>query len=257
LETSSNNYDFSLFKPGSPYGRKNRNLILILVTIWFVAIFGFQMLLLIFQKPTPEKSLINFESVWDNVKSGKATDQEKMDFVNSLISVAGKSSVKASDKGVLVNSLSWSVYSMISDSDKLILSGQVKELADVREKLAKATGIEYPGLKSDIQRIKATINSIANEKTGVDPTNNKEAILPYYLSSDYNDLTTTEMDALPKVMKLYLTHNQSFLTDTKIFGFPFHYFYTAEFLLILFVVLSLFYSIRITQLQKKFSIKEE
>jgi putative solute:sodium symporter small subunit len=257
LETSSNNYDFSLFKPVSPYGRKNRNLILILVTIWFVSIFGFQMLLLIFQKPTPEKSLINFESVWDNVKSGKATDQEKKDFVNSLISVAGKSSVKDSDKGVLVNSLSWSVYSMISDSDKVILSGQVKELADVREKLARANGIEYPGLKSDLQRIKATINSIANEKTGVDPTNNKEAILPYYLSSDYNDLTATEMDALPKVMKLYLTHNQSFLTDTKIFGFPFHYFYTAEFLLILFVVLSLFYSIRITQLQKKFSIKEE
>lgn len=257
METSSNNYDFNLFKPVSQYGRKNRNLILILGTIWFVAIFGFQMLLLIFQKPTPEKSLITFESVWNNVKSGKATEQEKKDFVNSLISVAGKSSVKASDKGVLVNSLSWSVYSMISDSDKVILSGQIKELAVVREKLARANETEYPGLKSDLQRIKATINSIANEKTGVDPTNNKEAILPYNLSQDYNDPTPIEMDALLKVMKLYLTHNQSFLTDTKILGFPFHYFYTAEFLLMLFVGLSLFYSIRITQLQKKFSIKEE
>jgi len=257
LGTSNNDYNFSLFKPVSPYGRKNRNLILLLGTIWFVAIFGFQMLLLIFQKPTPEKSLITFESVWDNVKSGKATEQEKMDFVSSLISVAGKSSVKASYKDVLVNALSWSVYSMISDSDKVILSGQIKELAVIREKLANATDTEYPGLKSDLQRIKATINSIANEKTGVDPSNNKEAILPYNLSQDYNDLSPAEMDALPKVMKLYLTHNQSFLTDTKILGFPFHYFYTAEFLLILFVGLSLFYSIRITQLQKKFSIKEE
>jgi len=113
LEASSNNYDFSLFKPVSQYGRRNRNLILILGTIWFVAIFGFQALLLIFQKPTPEKTLITFESVWDNIKSGQATDQNKKDFVNSLIAVAGKSSVKPADKTVLMNSISWAVYGMV------------------------------------------------------------------------------------------------------------------------------------------------
>jgi putative solute:sodium symporter small subunit len=257
LEASSNNYDFSLFKPGSPYGRKNRNLILILGTIWFVAIFGFQLLLLIFQKPTPEKTLITFESVWDNVKSGKASEQENKDFVNSLIAVAGKSSVKPADKKVLMNSLSWSVYNMVSDSEKVILSSKVKELASVREKLSAANDAEYTTLKSDLQSIKAAINAIANEKSGSDPTNNKAAILPYSLNSDYNAPEASDTEALPKIMKLYLTHNQSFLTDFKIFGFPFHYFYTAEFLLILFVGLSLFYSIRITHLQKQFSIKEE
>ena len=116
MEASNNDYNFSLFKPGSPYGRKNRNLIIILVTIWFVAIFGFQILLLIVQKPTPEKTLITFESVWENVKTGNATDQEKKDFVNSLIAVAGKSSVKPADKTILINAITWSVFNMVSDS---------------------------------------------------------------------------------------------------------------------------------------------
>jgi putative solute:sodium symporter small subunit len=257
LEASSKNYDFSLFKPVSLYGRKNRNLILILGTIWFVAIFGFQLLLLIFQKPTPEKTLITFESVWDNVKSEKATEREKNDFLNSLIAVAGKSSVKPDDKKVIMNSISWSVYNSVSDSEKVILSEQVRELGNVREKLLILPDEEYITLKSNLQSIKATINAIANEKTGVDPTNNKAAILPYSLNLDYKELTASDKEALPKIMKLYLTHNQSFLTDIKILGFPFHYFYTAEFLLILFVGLSLFYSIRITHLQKEFSIKEE
>jgi uncharacterized membrane protein len=257
LKTSNNDYNFSLFKPVSPYGRKNRNLIITLVIIWFVAVFGFQLLLLLFEKPTPEKTLITFESVWENVKTGKATEQEKKDFVNSLVAVAGKSSVIPVNKIVLHNALTWSVFSIVSDPEKVILSQQIKELVSIREKLGKASDAEYTRLQSDLIRIKATINSIANEKTGIDPSNNKEAILPYSLNAENKELSADDVESLPKIMKLYLTHNQSFLTDTKILGFPFHYFYTAEFLLILFVGMCLFYSIRITQLQKKFSIKEE
>jgi putative solute:sodium symporter small subunit len=227
------------------------------VTVWFVAIFGFQILLLIFEKPTPEKTLITFESVWENVKTGDATEQEKKDFINSLVNVAGKSSVKPKDKIILVNAITRAVFDMVSDPDKLILSGQVKKLAGTRARLAVAPEAEYPVLKSDLMIIKAAINTIANEKTGIDPTNNKEAILPYSLNFENKELTSEEIEALPQIMKLYLTHNQSFLTDMKILGFPFHYFYTAEFLLILFVCLCLIYSIRTTQLQKRFSIKEE
>jgi len=255
METE-NDYNFSLFKPVSPYGKKNRNLIITLVIIWFVSIFGFQVLLLIFEKPTPEKTLVTFDSVWDNVKSGNATDIEKQAFVNSLIAVAGKSSVEPENKLVIENALTWCVYSMVSDSEKVILSGLIKELKSTREKLGKATDADYAQLQSDLVRIKKTINTIANEKTGIDPTNNKEEILPYNLNAENKELSAIDTEALPKIMKLYLTHNQSFLTDTKFLGFPFHYFYTAEFLLMLFVGLSLFYSIRITQLQKKFSINE-
>lgn len=257
MKTSDNDYNFSLFKPVSEYGRKNRNLILTLLTIWIVAIFGFQLLLLLLQKPTPEKTLITFESVWDNVKAGKATEQEKKDFVNSLVAVAGKSTVKPANKLVLDNALTWSVFSMVSDPEKGLLSGQIKELITIKEKLSKASDAEYAILQSELIKIKDTINSIANEKSGIDPTNNKAVILPYNLNAEYKELTAADIEALPKIMKMYLTHNQSILTDTKIFGFPFHYFYTAEFLLILFVCMCLFYSIRVTQLQKKFSIKEE
>lgn len=256
METNKD-YNFSLFKPASPYGRKNRNLIISIVIIWFVAIFGFQGLLMILEKPTPEKALTVFESAWDNVKSGNACETEKMDFVNSLISVAGKSSVKPEDKIIIDNALTWCVYSMITDSEKVVLSGLVKELTGTREKLTTATDAEYERLQSDLVRIKASINSIANESTGVDPTNNKASILPYNINTDYIELTPEDKDVLAKTMKLYLVHNQSVLTDTKFLGFPFHYFYSAVFLLIMFVVMCLFYSIRITQLQKKFSIKEE
>jgi putative solute:sodium symporter small subunit len=257
LEASDKDYNFSLFKPVSPYGRKNRNLILTLLIIWFVAIFGFQILLLIFQKPTPEKALINFEAVWENVKNGDATDQERKDFVNSLISVAGKSLVKPNDRIIIVNALSNVVYGMISDEEKTSLSGLVEDLAETRTQLTKAPDAQYGILRAELTGIKASINAIANERTGIDPTNNKEAILPYSLNTDYKPLSPAEIEALPRIMKLYLTHYQSFLTDTKFLGFPFHYFYTAEFLLIFFIFLCLIYSIKTDQLQKRFSIKEE
>ena len=257
METNTNQYNFSLFKPVSEYGRRNRNLILTLITIWFLSIFGFQLLLLIFEKPTPEKSLISFESVWADVKAGNASDQQKMELVNSMIMVSGKSSVKQADRLALNKALTFYVFSMLNDSDKVVLAGHLKELTGIRDKLAIAKDNEYGQLQSDLQRIKASINAIANEKTGIDPTNNKTNILPYSLNSENLGLSAQEMELLPQIMKLYLTHNQSFLTDTKFLGFPFHYFYTAEFLLILFVLLSLFYSIRITQIQKKLSIIEE
>ena len=257
MKTTINEYNFNLFKPVSPYGRKNRNLIITLLIIWFVAIFGFQLLLLLVQKPTPEKTLLTFESVWESVKTGKATAQEKMDFVNSLVAVAGKSSVKPANRIVLDNALTWSVFSMVSDSEKVILSQLILELRTIKDKLPKAKDAEYALMQSDLLRIKTDINAIANEKTGIDPTNNKAAILPYNLNAENNELSAADMEALPKIMNLYLTHNQSLLTNSKILGFPFHYFYTAEFLLILFVCMCLFYSIRVTQLQKKFLIKEE
>ena len=257
MKTTDNEYNFNLFKPVSPYGRKNRNLIVTLLIIWFVAIFGFQFLLLLVQKPTPEKTLLTFESVWESIKTGRATVREKMDFVNSLVAVAGKSSVKPENRVILDNALTWSVFSMVSDSEKVILSQQILELRTIREKLPKANDAEYTLMQSELLRIKTNINTIANERTGIDPTNNKAAILPYNLNAENKELSAADMEALPQIMKLYLTHNQSFLTDSKVLGFPFHYFYTAEFLLILFVCMCLFYSIRVTQLQKKFLIKEE
>jgi uncharacterized membrane protein len=256
MQPSDKDYSFSLFKPGSEYNKKNRNLILSLLAIWVIAIFGFQLLLLVIQKSTPEDTLIKFESVWDNVVSGNASSEGKEIYVNSLIAVAGKSSVNAESKLLLNKAITTAVFSMISDSNRILLSTYVEELHVTREKLVKASDSEYIQLQEQLKGTKASINAIANESTGKDPSNLKESILPYCLNPASVQLTSAELDVLHSDMKLYLTHNQSILTDAKFLGFPFHYFYTSEFLLILFVFLSLFYSIRVTQLQKKFSVKE-
>jgi len=256
VEPSNKDYSFSLFKPVSQYGKSNRNLILTLLSIWVLAIFGFQLLLIVLEKPTPESSLIQFESVWESIKSGDASREEKEIFLSSLIAVSGKSMVSANSKLLLDKAMTYTVFGMISDSAKGLLAGYITDLHKTREMLVTANGEEYISLQELLRKAKAEINSLANETTGADPTNLKESILPYCLNSESLALTEEESEALEKDMKLYLTHNQSVLTDTKFLGFPFHYFYTSEFLLILFVLLSLFYSIRITQLQKKYAIKE-
>ncbi|HOY33337.1 MAG TPA: DUF4212 domain-containing protein [Bacteroidales bacterium] len=257
METNKKNYNFSLFKPISPYGKQNRNLIISLVAIWFIAIFGFQILLLSLQKPTPEKSLLKFESVWNNVKNGTASEIEKQDFVKSIISVEGKSSLKKDKKPVLDNAISWMVYTMISDSEKVVLSSYVADLKDTKEKLTKANDQDFLNLQANLTMAKSNINTLLDNKIGIESTDVEAGILPYCINTEYRDMSEEDIATLPQIMSLYLTHNRSFLTDTKFLGFPFHYFYTAVFLLILFVILCLIYSFRIQQIQKKYSIIEE
>lgn len=57
-------------------------------------------------------------------------------------------------------------------------------------------------------------------------------------------------------MKLYMTHNQSVLTNAKFLGFPFHYFYTAVFLLILFVFLCWLYCVITDRVNIKLGLEE-
>jgi len=256
VQTKNKEYNFSLFKPVSEYGRENKNLIIMIVIIWALAVFGFQILLMVLEKPTPEKTLVNFESVWDNVKTGNATLEEKQVFIKSLIMVEGKSVLKKENKIVLDNAITWIVFDMIDSTSKNLLSGYVKNLKSAREKLGKANDLEYTQLQSSLVKTKEAINLAVGSKIGISSTEISASIIPYCLNIENKMLTSEDIEELPKIMKLYLTHNQSFLTDMKFLGFPFHYFYTAEFLLILFVLLCLFYSIRIEQLNKKHSIVE-
>ena len=53
MEKPSEGYHISFFKPTTERARANRNMVLWLVTVWFVAIFGFQILLKILEKPVP------------------------------------------------------------------------------------------------------------------------------------------------------------------------------------------------------------
>ena len=74
-------------------------------------------------------------------------------------------------------------------------------------------------------------------------------------------ISTTESSGLtdasiPGIMKTNLIHNQSVLTDTIFLGFPFHYFYSALFLLTLFVLICLVYCFKIDTLMKKYDMEQ-
>ena len=69
-------------------------------------------------------------------------------------------------------------------------------------------------------------------------------------------LTSEEKEKLPQIMDKFLIHNRSVLTDTTFIGFPFHYFYTAVFLLVLFVGLCYLYAKQIERLNNQFGIDD-
>jgi uncharacterized membrane protein len=255
---SNNDYHFSIFHPTNEYGRRNRNIIISMIIIWAVAVFGFQILLRVFQKLTPEKALITYESVIDNVKTGKATVKEKQDFINSLVAVLGKSTIKKEDKTVLGNALSYCVFNLTDSSNKAILLKNIEEFQIVREEITKTVSDEqFIQAKALIDKKKTEIINQIAEITGNSTGSLESNIIAFNLvKNDKIEIGEEDVIRLNNTMKLYLRHYQSFLTDSKFLGFPFHYFYTAEFLLILFVLLCLIYSIRIQMLQKKYSIVE-
>lgn len=171
-------YHVNLFKPSTPYSQANSKLIISVVLIWAIAVLGFQVLLKVVEKPTPEKSFLDFQRVRPSLQMGTASVEDFDTFKKSLVLVLGKTLQK-----------------------------------------------EH----------RALLMSAVNAPSGEN--------LPY--------------DQLEAAMKTYTVHNQSFLTDFRFLGFPFHYWYTAEFLLILFVFLCWFYCKRIVQLQKKHNVKDE
>jgi hypothetical protein len=94
--------------------------------------------------------------------------------------------------------------------------------------------------------MKKSLTSLCEPISGFGYGSLEAAILTGSLNINAPDSFTNESFArLPEIMSLYLTHNQSVLTDTIFLGFPFHYFYTAVLLLILFVGLCIIYNVLI------------
>ena len=84
--------------------------------------------------------------------------------------------------------------------------------------------------------IKEALYPLLGKLYGLDIRDVRVKIAPLELQSPCPESFTDENRKLfNEALDLYLVHNQSVLTDLKFLGFPFHYFYTAVFLLILFV----------------------
>jgi len=239
-------YNFSLFTPRNLHGKKNRNVILSMLAIWAIAVFGFQFLLRAIEKPTPEKALTMFESTWPEASTTDIKTVDYKTFLNSLILVRGKNIVKAEDQIVLSGAISYVMFNIVPDSLKPVMINSVTEIRSLKEQLAGAKDQKYLDLKIQIAEKNKNITSIGEQYSGFKPGSLESSILISSLQEKYPSSLNDESFAnLPGLMKLYLTHNQSFLTDTKFLGFPFHYFYTAVFLLILFVALCIIYNVLI------------
>ena len=275
METN-NDFNYSIFKPVNEFSRRNRNIILSIVIIWLVCVFGFQFLLLIVQKKTPEKALITYEAVVDKVFQGEATVQEKQDYAGSLLMVLGKT-LNPEERAILDNALTVTIYDLLADSaEKARFMERLIPLSEKRAELLalvdawnqqKIRYIDYKDgslvLNDEIILLKDNLavylNQISDQLIPVDDQFRRPKLiwLPYELKATaILDPQPVDRAALDGIMNLYLIHNQSFLTDFRFLGFPFHYFYTAVFLLVLFVLLCIMYAYRIQHLYRKFEMEE-
>jgi uncharacterized membrane protein len=254
---SSDQYNFSIFNPRNLHGRKNRNVILTMLAIWAVAVFGFQVLLRVIEKPVPEKALIDFQANWPYVTGDEDGKADYQVILNSLLLVKGKITVSDADKLLLSDAISNVTFMLLPDSVKQPAAQLVREIDAMKDSLAGLDGQEFLDMRSHIQQTKILLITMTEPYTGLDKSGLEASILAPSLKADYPPLLTdASFNRLPEVMELYLIHNRSVLTDTRFLGFPFHYFYTAVLLLILFVILCIVYNILIEWRLKKEGIVE-
>ena len=276
MKNPDQHYDFSIFRPVNEFSRRNRNIIFSILIIWAIATFGFQFLLLILENPTPEKALIIYESVSDPVLSGTADPEQQKAFAGSLLMTLGKT-ILPEDRQYLDMVLTQTIFNLIQDStEKSNLLAMMTPLAEKRAALATLNeswnqkAIRFNEFKQgtftlneDITRLKKELGDyLLKVSDRILPAGDEflyvmQILLPHELKfKAITEPQTPEKEKLDKIMRHYLTHNQSFLTDFPFLGFPFHYFYTAVFLLVLFVGLCVLYAYRIEHLHRKFQMED-
>jgi len=245
-----NNYHISFFKPTTERAKYNRNLVIWLIGIWAVAIFGFHFLLRVIEKPTPEPQLITFNKVWNNVKTENATNEEIAQFAQTTLHVAGKIFIKSEDRAALDNGISWATMQLADSAQKKAISKALQNFESVTANTQALTDENYISAKIELGALAASILNI-------DPQNVLAKILPLELHSSGIEIFTEQNKAIiESCMPFYTIHNRSVLTDTTFLGFPFHYFYTAVFLLMLFIALCWIYCYRVDKFNEKMEISE-
>jgi len=245
-----NNYHISFFRPTTQRAKTNRNTVLWLISIWAVAVFGFHFLLRAIEKPTPEPELISFNEVWKDVKAENASVEEIRIFAKTTLHVAGKVFITTEERAALDNGISWAIMQLADSMQKLSLKDALQEFETIAEKNLVVTNEDYVASK---KKLGAIVQQILN----LNPSSVLATILPLEIkSSGLSVLSVENMTIIEACMPKYMIHNRSVLTDTKFLGFPFHYFYTAVFLLILFIALCYAYCVRVDNYNKKVGIAE-
>lgn len=232
---NSEQYNVNFFKPLSNHAKANKKLILSLAIVWAIAVFGFQFLLIIFNESTPENSYEVYQSVYPAaVEDISASAEMKTDFGKSLLYVLGKNiAVQEEHKNIVKKAFTWNVANMLPDSVNSVFFTEPEQ-----------------------STVKLAVQTLGLQNSGFDKIM-IDLIPTSLVKLEQKSFPAECKSELPGIMELYLIHNQSFLTDFNFLGFPFHYWYTAQFLLILFVVLCIIYAVTIDKANKTHEFIEE
>ena len=139
MESDPNDYHFSFFKPTTDSARRNRNMVVQLVLIWAVAIFGFQVLLKVLEKPTPEPAWDIYQSVWGEIEAGSTDPNLLKKASQSALSVLGKVAIDPVHREALDNMISWSAFNIADDNSY--------RFSEIVYKIANLYNKTYPKLK--------------------------------------------------------------------------------------------------------------
>jgi putative solute:sodium symporter small subunit len=248
MEPSQNDYHMSFFKPTTESARHNRNMVVQFVLIWAVAIFGFQILLKIIEKPVPEPSYTLFESSWQSIETGNPTTEDLQRAGQATLSVLSKVAIKPEHRLLLDNAFSWMAFQLSDQREELRTT--VKDFEEYAATITDISDEAYVAKKNELI-------PVITELFDLNDLDVRTKIAPLELrSSMMESFEDSGRDQMMETMGLYLIHNRSVLTDTRFLGFPFHYFYTAFFLLVLFVGLCWLYCLRTDMYNKKYGIED-
>ncbi|PID72454.1 MAG: hypothetical protein CSB34_02245 [Desulfobulbus propionicus] len=224
-------YSINFFKPRTPFLKENVRIIIIGLTLWGVCVFGFHIFMKIVEKRTPEAGYVTYETVYSKLADGTATRQEKIDMAKVYLGLVGKS-IALQKNEPLKGAFTATVYDVLPEGEKAAFKAAADKAATDKA-IDTASVVKVLGIEDDVVL---------------------KSVIPYALNPVGLGMTAAE---IPAIMEKYLIHYQSFLTDSKLFGFPFHYFYSAVFLLTLFNLICLVYCYVIDGVMKKHGMESD
>ncbi len=231
----SSNYHINFFKPASAFMRDNIKLITGIMVFWALAVFGFHGLMKVIETPTPEPAYIAYQDAWPGIKNNSATTDQKKALAKACLTLTGK-----------YIDLRGNV-----DIAKLF-SSLVMDLIPAAERPQYVeTALAADGNKQvDVSAVVAALE--LNDAPLL------ARMIPYTLTDpNGGPLSDDAQSRISGIMEKYLIHYQSFLTDTQVFGFPLHYFYTAVLLMIIFCLLCLAYCAKIDKVMVHYGLEAD
>ena len=224
----SKSYNVNFFKPSTPFLKENIRAIVIGLVIWGVVTYGFQILLRIMETPTPEAVYVEFQEIAPKLTDGSASPEEMAKAASFYLAMLGKSAALLQNEQLKV--------AFTSTAHNALAGAEQQMLLDLAGKAGSGEAMEAGFIHAAL--------GIAENKAMM-------AVVPFALTAVTPDTLVMYDPATKPLMDKFFIHNQSVLTDSIVFGFPFHYFFTALVTLTIFVLICLWYCGVMDKMMKK------